>query len=310
MTALTVKSEKTEKMNSIDFLKNYINPARLNAGEPELRNNSFNLKVVDECEGLPTYTKIVRGNMVVYYYLTKDQLMLVGMRESKAVRRSVLEKLKLLENNQPQIPTNFSEALLLAAEQAKQLELAKPAIEFIEKYVESNGLMTFRETAQILNTNEREFRNFLVNNKIMYKLNGTWAAYKVHASKGYFDVKTGTNDNGRAFKATFFTAKGINWITQQWENKEMMVIEKPKKRLSLKIYMNCKAELNIIIRDLDLVDKPMISKNVTEKFAIALVKSGGFHELDVGFSVAAARLHFTFDYYAHHYPKLLNALTA
>lgn len=83
-------------MSSRDLL-DLINDARLQNNEPEIRLNKFNEKIENELEG-DHYTKSVVQNSnnteSVIYQLTNDQCMLLSMRESKAVRRSVLEKLK------------------------------------------------------------------------------------------------------------------------------------------------------------------------------------------------------------------------
>ncbi|MCL1067914.1 hypothetical protein L2735_14055 [Shewanella olleyana] len=86
-----------QTMTSLDFLNIIINPARLAEGENKVRNNEFMKKVVDEIDDLVTYEKTVRGNIVLFANLTQDQMMLVGMRESKAVRKKVQAKIKEFE---------------------------------------------------------------------------------------------------------------------------------------------------------------------------------------------------------------------
>lgn len=49
-----------------------------------------------------------------------------------------------------QIPRTLSEALQLAADQAKQLELQAPKVEAFETYLETDGTMTFTEAAKAL----------------------------------------------------------------------------------------------------------------------------------------------------------------
>lgn len=106
-------------MSSYDFLQNVINPARLEAGQKEVRNNDFLARVEDELDDLGRYEIFVAGkNEIKYYELTFDQMMLVGMRESKAVRKNVLAKLKAMEA--PQIPNNLPDALRLAADLAEE----------------------------------------------------------------------------------------------------------------------------------------------------------------------------------------------
>ena len=115
-------------------LREMINGARVAAGENEIRNNDFLIKVADELD-LGMYDLIVgkneRGNAEVgWYVLTIEQATLVGMRESKAVRRSVLDVLKKMAT--PKAPTTYIAALeaLIESEKAKEaaLQLASQAI--------------------------------------------------------------------------------------------------------------------------------------------------------------------------------------
>lgn len=153
--------------------------------------------------------------------------MLVGMRESKAVRRSVLKKLKDLEG--PRVIAtlpDFSNPAAAARAWAEQFELqqqanyalaiAAPKAEFVDKYVKSTGLKGFRQTAKLLGANEARFREFLLDKKIMYRMGGEWQAYSGHIDAGRFDVKTGTSDSGHAFNQAKFTPKGVTWVAGLW----------------------------------------------------------------------------------------------
>jgi phage antirepressor YoqD-like protein len=122
-----------------------------------------------------------------------------------------------------QIPTTLSGALRLAAEQAEiierqsaQIEAAAPAVEFVGRYVESeSGSMGFRQVCKLLRAKEPEFRAFLHDKQIMYKLSGDWWPYAAHIDAGRLSVKTGTA-NQHAFSQAKFTAKGIEWIAGEW----------------------------------------------------------------------------------------------
>ena len=110
--------------------------------------------------------------------------------------------------------------MALESEQQKlvlqaQLELQAPKVAFVDKYVESTGNKTFRQVAKLLQIKEPTFREFLKKNKIMYQLNGEWAAYSNHADAGRFYVKTGVSDSGHAFNQVLFTPKGIEWIAAE-----------------------------------------------------------------------------------------------
>ncbi|EES0849456.1 phage antirepressor KilAC domain-containing protein [Escherichia coli] len=206
-------------MSSLDFLNNIINPARAEAGEVPHEPRKFLAKIEDELELDGTGKKFRLNNnqtRTAYYDLDFDQMMLVGMRESKAVRRSVLARLKAMHGIQ--IPRTLPEALRFAAKLAEQkavlenqLAIAAPKAEFVDNYVEASGLMGFREVAKLLGIKETDFR-LLLENGIMYRLAGKMTPYSHHLDAGRFSVKTGEAGNGHAFTQVKFTPKGVQWI--------------------------------------------------------------------------------------------------
>lgn len=207
-------------MSSLDFLSSIINPARIEAGEAPHEPRKFLAKIEDELDLDGTGKKFRLNNnqtKTAYYDLDFDQMMLVGMRESKVVRRSVLAKLKVMHGSQ--IPQTLPDALRLAADLAEQkaeleskLAIAAPKAEFVEHYVEASGLMGFREVAKLLGIKETDFRLFLLENGIMYRLAGKMTPYSQHLDVGRFSVKTGEASNGRAFTQVKFTPKGVQWV--------------------------------------------------------------------------------------------------
>lgn len=143
------------------------------------------------------------------------------------LRMKVLERLTELEQtNTPQLPnfSNPAEAARAWADEveAKQaavalIEQQKPAVEFVERYVAADsGSKGFRQVAKLLNANEKDFRAFLSDSKIMYKLGGEWMPYQCHADAGRFEVKGGVADNDHVYNSALFTPKGINWIAGLW----------------------------------------------------------------------------------------------
>ncbi|MDT8512053.1 phage antirepressor [Pseudomonas aeruginosa] len=127
MTGLTSIGGQSATMTTIE-LRDMVNEARLAAGEPKIRNDQFLARVEDELgdelEGVQKYYTPFHGNQVATYDLTLDQCMLVGMRESKSVRRSVLAKLK---SRRP--PMTQAEQLLAHAQLQVQLERRQQQIE-------------------------------------------------------------------------------------------------------------------------------------------------------------------------------------
>ena len=93
------------------------------------------------------------------------------------------------------------------------VDAQKPAVAFVEKYVEGTGLFSFRQVAKTLKIKEPNFRDFLVNNKIMYKIGSEWVAYAQHLDAGRFEAKTGIAElTGHAYTTHRFTTKGLEWI--------------------------------------------------------------------------------------------------
>ncbi|WP_205468156.1 hypothetical protein [Raoultella ornithinolytica] len=113
-------------MSSLDFLESIINPARVEAGEKPVRPSDFHARVNDEIDEKLNYENFVvgkTGHKTYYTTLTLDQMMLVGMRESKNVRRKVLEKLKALSKApEPALPRTYKEALIHLVAQVEENE--------------------------------------------------------------------------------------------------------------------------------------------------------------------------------------------
>ncbi len=221
--------ETEMSMSSLDFLNNIINPSRIDAGEKPVRPSDFHARVNDEIDEELNYENFVvgkTGHKTHYTMLNMEQMTLVGMRESKAVRRSVLAKLKVMHG--PQIPQTLPEALRLAADLAEQkaeleskLAIAAPKAEFVDSYVEASGSMGFREVAKLLKVRETDFRLLLLEAGVMYRLAGKMTPYAQHLDAGRFTIKTGEADNGHAFTQVKFTPKGIQWVAGLLADKRM-----------------------------------------------------------------------------------------
>lgn len=148
---------------------------------------------------------------------------------SAKLREAVIKRWKELEalgaSSKFQVPTTLSSALRLAAEQAEQIErqaaqieAQKPAVEFVGRYVDADGSKGFREVCKLLGAKENEFRSFLQDTNVVYKLGGRLVPYQPHIDAGRFEIKAGVthDDHAYAFNQTRFTPKGIEWIAGKW----------------------------------------------------------------------------------------------
>ena len=165
------------------------------------------------------------GRIYPCFNLPKDLCLTLVSGYNVVLRKKIIDRwLELEEHQAPKLPQTFSEALRLAADleeqkQKLQLELAEaaPKVEFVDRYVTATGSMTFRQVAKLLEAKEPELRLFLIENRIMYRLNGALTPYQQHIDAGRFEVRTGTTESSNyAFSQSRFTAKGIQWIGGLW----------------------------------------------------------------------------------------------
>lgn len=160
------------------------------------------------------------------YNLPKRECDLVVSGYSVKYRLAIIDRWQELESSNHQaIPKNFAEALRLAADQqetiqaqAAQIEHQKTAVEFVDRYVKSTGNLGFRQVCKLLKAKENDFRAFLQDNRIMYRLNGDWVPYASHIDSGRFCVTTGTGDNDHTFTSAKFTPKGVEWVSRLWDH--------------------------------------------------------------------------------------------
>lgn len=122
----------TDKTIDSQSLLEMVNQARKQCGEPEVRNNKFIEKVVDELEG-EFYTKSVKpsgvsgGRPIEVIEMSIKQALRVAARESKAVRRSLVDKLEDMQAIQAPAQSNsgLPEYRRAKAEQLKAQALEK-----------------------------------------------------------------------------------------------------------------------------------------------------------------------------------------
>lgn len=92
------------------------------------------------------------------------------------------------------------------------LALAAPKVDFVDRYVQAEGLKGFREVAKLLRVNEAEFSQFLQERGVMYRLAGRMTPYQCHIDARRFEVRAGVSThNSHAFTTVKFTPKGIQW---------------------------------------------------------------------------------------------------
>ncbi|AUR85073.1 antirepressor protein [Vibrio phage 1.067.O._10N.261.52.C9] len=147
------------------------------------------------------------------YRLPKRETLLLVSGYMLHVRVKIVDRLEFLESqSKPQIPTNFAEALQLAANQAKALELAAPKVAFVDNLVDRTSLMNASQVAQ------KHKKSAIWLNKILTELkvyNKTVKRGKVFqqwfVDKGYGEMKQTEVGHPQAL----FTTAGEVWINEK-----------------------------------------------------------------------------------------------
>ncbi|APK46802.1 hypothetical protein L8O26_16295 [Enterobacter kobei] len=106
-------------LSSYEFLTKVINPAREEAGENPVSNKDFINRVKDELdlkeENFLLLDTGASGRKASHTILNGDQLLLVGMRESKAVRRKVLGYIRRIEKDKQLLEDQKKRAAIQSA---------------------------------------------------------------------------------------------------------------------------------------------------------------------------------------------------
>lgn len=163
-------------MSNIELLE-VINQARKEFNEKPVRLNDFNNRIADELEGEYYETFVVRnpnGTTSQGFNLNIDQCTLIGMRESKGVRKNVLAILK--EKQKPFDITNPAHLLQAIEIQAKlNIELSEkvavlaPKAEALETIADTSNTYCLRECAKTIGIKESELIQLLINKKWIYR---------------------------------------------------------------------------------------------------------------------------------------------
>lgn len=174
------------------------------------------------------YVNEQNGQSYLECQLTKRDSLVLIARISPEFTANLVDRWQELEAAQGQkLPQTYAQALLeagrlaqLAEQQAQQLALAAPKVEFVERYTQaSSGSKGFRQVCKLLGVKEPVFRQFLHDTGVMYRLGGEWVPHAPHIDAGRFETKAGVAEHGdtsHAYNQAKFTPKGILWIAGEW----------------------------------------------------------------------------------------------
>jgi anti-repressor protein len=167
------------------------------------------------------------GGRNIEYALTldcaKELAMVEGNAKGKQARQYFIACEKQIKDQQNSIPQSFSEALMLAARQAEQIELqtkqlsiAAPKVEYFDDVLQSKSLIATNVIAKELCMSAISLNRKLHELGVIYNSSGTWVLYQKYQDKGYTGTKTHVYiDNlghERTNVQTYWTESGRKFI--------------------------------------------------------------------------------------------------
>lgn len=157
----------------------------------------------------------VEGNKVRDYALVISFAKKIAMMSKSEIGDKIRDYfLECEKKSQLYIPQTYSEALMLAAKQAeeienqqKQITTMKPKAEYFDEIVDRNGLTNFRDTAKLFGVSEKALIFFLIDKKYIYRdRKGKLKPVAKHVGS-FFELKEWAKGE-KAGTQTLVTAKG------------------------------------------------------------------------------------------------------
>lgn len=159
-----------------------------------------------------------KGEKRPMYNLSKKGSLCLASGYNAKLRMAIINRWEELEKEKRSgnfvIPSTFSEALMLAAKQAeeieqqqKQITCMKPKAEYFDELVDRNGLTNFRDTAKLFGVSEKALIFFLIDKKYIYRdQKGKLKPVAKHVGS-FFELKEWAKGENTGTQ-TLVTAKG------------------------------------------------------------------------------------------------------
>ena len=153
------------------------------------------------------------GNEYEEYLFGKRDSMILVAQNSPEFTAAIVDRWQELESKQtPQLPQTMSQALQLAADQAKQLEEQAPKIEYHDKVLNTANGLTTTETAGELNMSAIKLNRLLKDSNVPRKLGSRWVLTVSAMGNEYATENTHITDDGKTRHSMKWTEKGRKFI--------------------------------------------------------------------------------------------------
>lgn len=214
--------QDSQKAVSARELYDFLQPTERFASWFE-RQLQYGFVVNQDYLGCEVFNTLARQSLQDYFIsvdMAKEISMIQRSDKGKQARQYFIECER--RSNQPvpifQIPQTLGEALQLAADQAKQLELAAPKVHFYDTVAERDNLMTVTQVATKLGMSAQALNKRLT---ALGAYDGRIKRCKTFTSefvaKGYGEMKVGSTGHDQGL----ITQAGQAWIIELFSYKEL-----------------------------------------------------------------------------------------
>lgn len=198
--------------------------------------NIVNNDYAEEGVDYQTFDMTSNGNITKDFALSmdfaKELSMLARNERGKQARKYFIACEEKLRTAAPkyQIPQTYSEALMLAAKQAEQLELQQKQLEVegqkriqaetkVTILTHTNKTYTATEVAKEMGMRSaKELNKWLEQQHVQYKVNETWVPCAKYSDMAWFEIKQEELDNGHIIYHRKITGLGREGILDLYNN--------------------------------------------------------------------------------------------
>lgn len=188
-----------------------------------------------------------KGERRAMYLLNKKACLLLASGYDVALRAKIIDRWEELElAARPQIPQTYSQALMLAARQAEQIEQQQKLlavqsqtivdlneanaemrikVSYYDQILASKSTVTTTQIAQDYGMSAKKFNVLLRNMKIQRKVGGQWILYAPHNTMGYVHSDTfipEKSTTGKVVMTTKWTQKGRIFLYNELKNQGVL----------------------------------------------------------------------------------------
>lgn len=163
--------------------------------------------------GIPVLpVEVINGGNNRGTYVVKQIVYAYAMWISAKFHLKVINSFDALINHRQQLPQSFAEALQLAADQAKKIELDKPKVDYYEKIVVRDTLLNATQVAQKIGLSAITMNKLLDSFKVYsHGVKRARVFQQWFIDKGFGELKQ--TDLG--YSQPMFTTKGEAWIIEK-----------------------------------------------------------------------------------------------